>query len=230
MMLHRTAHGTGSPQILTEQLGMEYDVELDRRTRRQDELQLGRALEYGRLDHELTLQRQEWQQEEDRCGSAIRQHSKLQHLEVEKIDFYQKCLEAGDVRAWATHLAANPQDSWLVINSMREDQLRMIEAQMELVQELLGGDNAEDYELEGLKQLALRALSDVLNQRLPGIPGGWSSSPSPATLAPPRRTCRSATTGTTARPWTPLNRLGRARSRPPRPLAPRSRSRTVSPL
>ncbi|TLS45944.1 hypothetical protein FE633_12380 [Streptomyces montanus] len=169
-------------QIRTEQSGIEYDIALDRRTRHQDELQVGRAMDYGRLDQELTLQRQKWQQEQDLL--RIRHQTELQREEAEKIEHYQKYLEEGGVRAWAMHLNAHPEDSKLVINSMRDDQLRLIESKMELVKQLLGGDGAEDYELEAPKQMALDALYEIFNQRLPGIPQGQSPAPPPGTLSP----------------------------------------------
>ena len=94
----------------------------------------------------------------------------MQQIEAQKIAFYQYHLQQGGVQAWALHLAQHPEDSRLVMTSMRDDQLRMIQAQMDLVKDLLHGDNAEKFELEGPKQLALRTVSDILNQRLPGVP------------------------------------------------------------
>ncbi|MGW2225421.1 hypothetical protein [Streptomyces formicae] len=169
---------TSTEQIRTEQLGMAYDIELDRRTRQQDAFQVARALEYGRRDQELVLQRQEWQQEQDRVRA--RHEAELRELDAEKIAFYQRYLEEGGVVAWAMHLASNKQDSHLVLNSMREDQLRLIQAKMELARELLAGDNAEDYELESPKRLALDAMHEIFNQHLPGIPGPQPPSPSPS--------------------------------------------------
>ncbi|MFE3181606.1 hypothetical protein ACFXKR_12095 [Streptomyces violascens] len=154
-------------QILTQRRGMDFDAELDRRSRQQDELQLGRALAYGRQEQELVLQQQQWQH--DRAMLESRQAVELQRLQAEKIEFYQWHLQQGGVHAWALRLAEHPEDSLLAINSMREDQLRLIQSQMDLVGQLLGGDGAESYELEGPKQLALRALSEILSQRLPGI-------------------------------------------------------------
>ncbi|NUS26144.1 MAG: hypothetical protein HOV92_18235 [Streptomyces sp.] len=169
-------------QIRVEQLGREYDAELDRRARQQDELQSARATEYGKLEHELTLQRQEWQQEQDRLRT--RHETELQRLEAEKIAIYQQYLEKGGVVAWAMHLAAHPEDTQLVINNMRDDQRQLIQAKMELARELLSDGNAEDYELEGPKRLALNAVYEIFNQDLPGVPRSQSSPP-PATTLPP---------------------------------------------
>lgn len=183
-------------QIRTEQLGGDYDAALDRRARGQDALHMERATEYGRMEHELSLRRLEWQQGQDRLRT--RYQAELQQLEAEKIEFYQKYLEEGGVVAWALHLAAHPQDTRLVIDSMREDQLRFVQAKMELAKGLLSDGNAEEYELEGPRRLAFDAIYEIFNQHLPGIPHGNSapsvkvplskqadSSPPTAALEPP---------------------------------------------
>nr|WP_211118047.1 hypothetical protein [Streptomyces sp. RPA4-2] len=170
---------SAAEQVRGAQRGMEVDVEADRRFRQQDALQIDRAAAYGGRQQELALQQQRWQHEQALLHSGQqhqlalqqgRQQIELQKLEEEKIAFYQWHLQQGGVHAWALHLAQRPEDSHLVMSSMREDQLRMIQAQMDLVKQLLSGDTAEGYELEGPKQLALRTVSDILNQRLPGVP------------------------------------------------------------
>lgn len=160
-------HGTDE-QILTEQLGMRYDAQLDQRARQQDELTTERALAYGDRQHELVLRQQQW--EHRQRLELSRQQAELQRVEAEKIAFYQWHLEQGGVHAWALHLAQHPEDSALVMRTMREDQLQMIRDQMSLVSQVLGDGGAERHELQGPKQLALRAMNDILNQRLPGVP------------------------------------------------------------
>ncbi|MFE0099597.1 hypothetical protein [Streptomyces sp. NPDC059009] len=203
---------TSAEQIRAEQLGMAYDVELDRRTRKQDELQAERAMEYGRLDHELSLQRQKWQHEQDRLGA--RHEAELRQLEAEKIAFYQKYLEEGGVVAWAMHLAANPADSQLVVSSMSEAQLQLAQAQMELARELLSGDNLEDYEREAPKRRALNAMYELFNQRLPGIPRSQSTSPPPATPSPPEvRLTKADPPESTPQPAEPSEELNKRTTR-----------------
>ncbi|WP_406459086.1 hypothetical protein OH768_31015 [Streptomyces sp. NBC_01622] len=165
-------------QIRAAQRGMDIDVEVDRRYRQSDSLQLDRAMQYGTHQQELLLQQQRWQHAQ--ALLAGQQQLELQRLEEEKINFYQFHLQQGGVHQWALHLAQHPEDSHMVMNSMREDQLRMIQAQMELVQQLLNGDTAENWELEGPKQLALRTVNDILTQRLPGVP----QNPPPPPLPP----------------------------------------------
>ncbi|GAA2248849.1 hypothetical protein GCM10010232_40310 [Streptomyces amakusaensis] len=158
---------SSTEDIRAAERGMEADVSLDQRARQQDQLQLGRAAEYGRTEQELALQQQRWAHE--RAVLRSHQEIELQKLEAKKIDFYQWHLQQGGVHQWALHLAQHPEDSLLVMNNMRDDQLRLIQSQMELVKQLLAGDTAESYELEGPKKLALRTMSDILNQRLPGV-------------------------------------------------------------
>ncbi|CAM5254458.1 hypothetical protein GCM10010329_06670 [Streptomyces spiroverticillatus] len=165
-------------QVLDAQLGMTVDSEVARRLTQQDALALQRATAYGEQNHVLALQQQQWAHQQ--ALLAGQQALELQRLEAEKINFYQYHLAQGGVHAWALHLAQHPEDSALVMNSMREDQLRMIQAQMDLVGQLLAGDVAQDYELDGPKQLALRTMSDILNQRLPGV------TQSPAPQLPPQ--------------------------------------------
>ncbi|MEU7055138.1 hypothetical protein [Streptomyces sp. NPDC046197] len=166
-------------QVHVAQRGMEVDVEMDRRQRQQDSLQIDRAMAYGTQQQELILQQQRWQYEQAMLASGQQhqlalqqghQQLELQQIEAQKIAYYQWHLQQGGVHTWALHLAQHPEDSQLVMSSMRDDQLRMIRAQMDLVKQLLSGDTAENYELEGPKQLALRTVSDILNQRLPGVP------------------------------------------------------------
>ncbi|MER6184314.1 hypothetical protein [Streptomyces sp. NPDC001652] len=154
-------------QIRVAQRGIDIDVEADRRGRRHDALQLDRAMAYGGRQQELLLQQQRWQHEQALLQG--RQMLELQQIEAEKIAFYQWHLQQGGVHAWALHLAQHPEDSRLVMQSMRDDQLRMIQAQMDLVKQLLSSEAAENWELEGPKQLALRTVHDILNQRMPGV-------------------------------------------------------------
>ncbi|MGW0745823.1 hypothetical protein ACWD3I_38615, partial [Streptomyces sp. NPDC002817] len=154
-------------QIRVAQRGKDIDVEADRRGRQQDALQLDRAMAYGVQQQELLLQQQRWQHEQAMLQG--RQMLELQQIEAEKIAFYQWHLQQGGVHAWALHLAQHPEDSRLVMQSMRDDQLRMIQAQMDLVKQLLSSEAAENWELEGPKQLALRTVHDILNQRMPGV-------------------------------------------------------------
>ncbi|MFE2288456.1 hypothetical protein ACFXDJ_30360 [Streptomyces sp. NPDC059443] len=149
---HASREGT-----YAEQVAMEYDAQLDQRVRAQDTLAAGRALAYGVQQHELAIQ-------------TSRQQAELQRVDAEKIEFYAWHLQQGGVHQWALHLAQHPEDSQLVIRTMREDQLQKIRDEMDLVARVLGGTDARSHEMEEPKRLALSYLKDMLNQRLPGVP------------------------------------------------------------
>ncbi|MEU9108679.1 hypothetical protein AB0D54_30960 [Streptomyces xanthophaeus] len=181
LRMQAITHSTDE-QLLSERLGMRVDVQLDQRARQQDELTTDRALAYGGQQHQLTLQQQQW--EHQRRVELSRQQAELQQVEAEKIAFYQWHLQQGGVHGWALHLAQHPEDSALVMRTMREDQLQMIRDQMALVSQVLGGGGAERHELQGPKQLALRAMNDILNQRLPGVANDPPPPPYPDQLPP----------------------------------------------
>lgn len=137
---------------------------------REDRLQAERALEQGRQQHELIMQQQDLAHEHAMVQG--KQQVELQQIEAEKIRFYQYYLQQEGVAAWAFHLSQHPEDSRLVMESLRQDQLILIKSQMELATEIIKGDAAEEYELEEPKRVALRTLHDFLNQRLPGVAKG----------------------------------------------------------
>ncbi|MGW1226545.1 hypothetical protein [Streptomyces sp. NPDC002530] len=141
-------------RILGERRAMDCDVEATLRAKQHDALQADRQLVYGERQQALLLQQQKWRAE-------------LREADLAKIDFYHAQLEQGGVRAWALHLAEHPEDSRLVMQSLREDQLGMIRAKADMVSQLLNEDGAEGYELAAPKKLALRAMHDILNQQLP---------------------------------------------------------------
>ncbi|MEU3217865.1 hypothetical protein [Streptomyces sp. NPDC006971] len=154
-------------RIQTEWRGREHDAAIDRRSREQDALQWRRAAEFEEQEHAFNLRRQEWQHAE--AVDRSRRQLALQQVNAEKIAFYEKYLEQGGVRAWALHLADHPDDTHLVVQSLREDQLRTIRAKLALAGELLNGDSAENHELETPKKMAFQAVIDVLDQYLPGV-------------------------------------------------------------
>ncbi|AZM54883.1 hypothetical protein DMA15_21895 [Streptomyces sp. WAC 01529] len=142
------------------------------------------------IDHERRLQSIDHTAVEqirtERHGMA-----ELRELELQKIAFYQKHLEQGGTVAWAMHLAAHPEDSRLVLDNMREDQLRLLHTEIQLARELLHSAGTENYELEGPKRRAMEVIDKVFSQTLPGArtadfpdtfpglrpPPGYGSSP-----------------------------------------------------
>ncbi|WNE98156.1 PE-PGRS family protein [Streptomyces luomodiensis] len=140
--------------------------------------------------HELEMRRQYQQHQLE-----VLRVQQQQELNAAKINFYQYHLQQGGVAAWALHLAQHPEDSRLVMESMRADQLALIKSQLGVATELLKGEGVEDYQKEEPRRLALQVVNDILNQRLPGVsepsaygppPGDEGSAlPPPAPPAPP---------------------------------------------
>lgn len=101
-------------------------------------------LRMAHQQHELELLRQQQSHE----------------LVAQKIAFYQYHLQHGGVGVWALHLAQHPEDTQLVMNSIRQDQLALIKSQLELI----GGDALEDYQKAESAKHALRAVNDLIRQ------------------------------------------------------------------
>ncbi|MFE6716586.1 hypothetical protein ACFVDU_03230 [Streptomyces albidoflavus] len=155
-------------QIRADQGGMQADLVRHKRDLQQDALQISRSLEYGEQAQQLALQQQRWQHEQ--ALLAGRQQLELQRVNAEKVAFYQWHLEQGGIHALALHLAEHPDDTQLVMENMRQDQLALMQSQLHLVEQVLKGDHAEAYELDEPKKLALRTMTEIFNQRLPGVP------------------------------------------------------------
>ncbi|MFI8286576.1 hypothetical protein ACIF84_26465 [Streptomyces albidoflavus] len=155
-------------QIRADQGGMQADLVRHQRDLQQDALQISRSLEYGGQAQQLALQQQRWQHEQ--ALLAGRQQLELQRVNAEKVTFYQWHLEQGGIHALALHLAEHPGDTQLVMENMRQDQLALMQSQLHLVEQVLKGDHAEAYELDEPKKLALRTMTEIFNQRLPGVP------------------------------------------------------------
>lgn len=220
---------SATEQIRAAQRGMEVDAELDTRARQQDAFQIERAMAFGTQQHQLFLDQQRRQHE--LAVQQSRMALEMQQYQAQKIAFYQAHLQQGGVHALALHLADHPEDSRLVMNSMRDDQLRLIQAQMDLVKQLLGGNAAENWELEGPKQLALRTVHDILNQRLPGVahaalppqpdgpppPGPGTAGPGPVDQG---RVQGALSEGGESAPPAPSSSAGPTPPPPPAPSAP----------
>ncbi|MGW1463545.1 hypothetical protein ACWCPT_04205 [Streptomyces sp. NPDC002308] len=163
----RAIDHTTTEQVHTETRGLEHDAAADLRAAKRAELEDGRTAANEQREHELQLLRQ--QRQHTAALARTRQTTELQQANAEKIAFYEKHLEQGGVHAWALHLAEHPEDMKVVVDSLRQDQLRVLLAQLKLAEQLLGGDGAESHELEAPKNRALRNVIDVLSQYLPGV-------------------------------------------------------------
>ncbi|MDT0382033.1 SPFH domain-containing protein [Streptomyces sp. DSM 42041] len=135
---------------------------------REDALAAERALAQERQHHHIAVERQTLGHQ--RALLHGEQQVELQAIEAKKIEFYQYHLQQGGVRAWAFHLAQHPEDSRLVLENMREDQLRLLQTQMELASQVISGkDGLEEHEMAEPRRLALQAMHEILQRRLPGV-------------------------------------------------------------
>ncbi|MGW7085803.1 PE-PGRS family protein [Streptomyces sp. NPDC054871] len=102
-------------------------------------------LQQARQQHELEVLRQQQEQE----------------LTARKIEFYRYHLQHNGVGAWALHLAEHPEDTQLVMSSIRKDQLSLIQSQLELI----SGDGLEDYQKAESAKFALHAVNELIHQQ-----------------------------------------------------------------
>ncbi|MFF7886113.1 PE-PGRS family protein [Streptomyces sp. NPDC020794] len=93
---------------------------------------------------------------------VLRQHQS-QELMAQKIAFYQYHLQHGGVAQWAFHLAAHPEDTRMVINALKKDQLSAIESQLELI----AGDTLEDYQKAESARSTLRVVKELNSRQEP---------------------------------------------------------------
>jgi hypothetical protein len=122
---------------------------------REDRLQAERAAAQAGHEHELAMMRG-------------RGEIELQRVEAEKIAHYQHYLQYGGVAAWALHLARHPEDSQLVMENLRKDQLDLIKSQMNVALEILKKDSLEDYQREGMGKHAAEIFEEFMSRGSPG--------------------------------------------------------------
>lgn len=129
--------------------------------------------------HELELRRQQLQHQLD----LVRAEQE-QELNAKKIAYYQHYLDQGGITAWALRLAEHPEDTRLVLESMRADQLALMKTQANVALELLKDEHVEGYQKEEPTRRALQYIRDIFDHQLPegGEPTAYG--PPPGVLPP----------------------------------------------
>ncbi|MFE2469110.1 hypothetical protein [Streptomyces mirabilis] len=96
----------------------------------------------------------EKQQEDDR------------HIEIQKAAFYQYQLDNGDVTSWAHHLARHPEDSRLIMDTLRQDQRQrdIVRRQLPQIAKALQTDSAISEMSEENRNALIQAIQEGLNQ------------------------------------------------------------------
>ncbi|WP_335978269.1 PE-PGRS family protein [Streptomyces sp. CA2R106] len=133
---------------------------------REDRLQADRMTAQAEQEHDLAMLK-------------ARGEIERQSLEAEKIKYYQYYLEQEGVASWAFHLAQHPEDSRLVMENLRKDQIALIQSQAQVAMEVLKGPSLEEYQREGVTKQSLKFFEDMFTRNLPGAT--WVS-PEPGTL------------------------------------------------
>lgn len=145
-----------------ERLGVSHSLAM-----REDRLHAERDMAQARYDHELAVQQSH-------------QEAELRELEAEKIRYYQYYLQHGGVGQWALHLSQHPEDSRLVMENLRQDQLALIRSQMDVALQVLKGEGSvEEYQRAGLNKHAVQIVEEILTR---GLPGADPAPPAPGTL------------------------------------------------
>lgn len=81
---------------------------------------------------------------------------------AEKIKFYEDTLAGGGTTALALHLAAHPDETQLVLDHLQAGQIKLVETQMQLIEQALENKQLEDYQLDGPRQLIADRMSAIL--------------------------------------------------------------------
>ncbi|MEV6200649.1 PE-PGRS family protein [Streptomyces sp. NPDC051771] len=133
---------------------------------REDELAAQRALAQGRQQHQVELERQALDHE--RRVARGNQDLELQAIEAQKIDFYAYYLERGGPAAMAFQLARHPEDTRLIMENLRADQLRLMDNQLNVALQALGGGpgGLEEHQMDEPRRLAANVMKEVLSAKL----------------------------------------------------------------
>ncbi|WP_167828784.1 hypothetical protein, partial [Streptomyces sp. MZ04] len=100
----------------------------------------------------------------------LERDAKLRHLEQEqelrarKIEFYRHHLAEGGLNSLLLHLSEHPQDTSLVVSSLRTDELKKVENQLQLIDRVLPDGPLEKYQLEEPQRLVLALFRSALTQ------------------------------------------------------------------
>ncbi|MGA4850645.1 hypothetical protein ACOBQB_32050 [Streptomyces sp. G5(2025)] len=122
-------------------------------------------------------------------GTArLERDPKLRHLEQEqelrtrKLGFYRHHLARGGLDALLLHLSEHPQDTRLVVDNLRADELKKVENQLQLIDRVLPDGPLEKYQLEEPQRLVLALFRSALRQAKSGpLP---EEDPPPASVIP----------------------------------------------
>ncbi|MFI6642320.1 hypothetical protein [Streptomyces sp. NPDC050504] len=95
---------------------------------------------------------------------AVLRAAQEQAIKEQKIAFYHHYLAEGGLGALLVHLSEHSEDTKLVVESLRQDQIRKVDYQLRLMDQVLAGGGLEKYQLEEPKKLVLELFRKMLAQ------------------------------------------------------------------
>jgi hypothetical protein len=107
-------------------------------------------------------------------AAALRETYEVERT-AEKIRFYEHHLTRGGVAALALHLAVHPHDTQLVLGHLRDEQAKLVETQLHLIDQALDSKRLEDHHLDEPHQLIAERMTALLG----GPPTSQQSPPYP---------------------------------------------------
>ncbi|WP_447038110.1 hypothetical protein [Streptomyces sp. DSM 118878] len=139
------------PLAADEGLEIQCEVRLSLDDEAVDQMSSLRSLDYTkqrtRSEHELTRLRTRNEQE----------------VMEERSTFYTRLLSQGEIERWGAHLAQNPADIPLAIESIRDDEREASANQIRVIERVLDSGAVEDHMVEDAARAALTAVKERLN-------------------------------------------------------------------
>ncbi|MGR4853364.1 hypothetical protein [Streptomyces sp. LARHCF252] len=121
----------------------------------QDRLRTARhEMEAAKPEHEATVLRETYEAER----------------RAEQIRFYERTLARGGTAALALHLAAHPDETRLVLEHLQADQNRLLDTQVNLINQALENKRLEDYHLDEPHELIAERMKAILRATDPSAP------------------------------------------------------------
>ncbi|MFF7602850.1 hypothetical protein [Streptomyces mirabilis] len=93
-----------------------------------------------------------------------KQQADDRHIEIQKVAFYQYQLDNRGVIPWVHHLAQHPEDSQLIMDTLRQDQREIVRRKLSQIAKVLVADSVISEMNDENRQILLRTIQEGLNQ------------------------------------------------------------------
>ncbi|MHB9759419.1 hypothetical protein ACYBSK_33990 [Streptomyces sp. BYX5S] len=81
---------------------------------------------------------------------------------AKKVTFYEEHLTRSSTAALALHLTAHPDETALVMNHLNEDQRKLVDQQLRLIEQVLTSEKLESHQLEKPHDLIIERMAAIL--------------------------------------------------------------------